>query len=461
MAKYDSYVRMLNAIRNSASERYSNAIPSADGTVDNLKTIGTQIVSNQAFANEWLDALYNRIAFTRMVSMDGWRNPLREFKRRLEYGESYLEVAQRLIKSHVRDYEYAKEHFMDINTPAVSSAIFHINSERFYPVSVLPLELRKAFLSYEALAEFVDSIVNNLYRSMEYDEFLAMKYCIVRAISMGDMKAQEIPPVSAVNAREIVSRIKAVSNKFEFLGTDYNQAELESYAEKSDQFLIMNADFNALIDTSVLAVSFNMSLAQFMGIQRLVDSFGNLDTERLDVLFANDPLYVTPTEEQLEQFANIPCVLVSRDWFVCFDQVTEMYTNENGMGPYRNYNLHCSRIYSYSPFMNACYFVTGTQSVTGVTIAPTSAQMERGDIKTFKATVAVENLADPGVVWTITVDDEAVNAEDYYQLDRIDYQTVAVRQIKAWAGSSITTATLTATSVFDNTKKATAEITEG
>lgn len=461
MANYDNYVRMLNAIRNSASERFSNAIPSADGTVDNLKTIGTQIVNNQAFANEWLDALYNRIAFTRLLTMDGWKNPLREFKRRLEYGESYLEVAQRLIKSHVRDYEYAKEHFMDINTPAVSSALFHINSERFYPVSVLPLELRKAFLSYEALAEFVDAVVNNLYRSMEYDEFLAMKYCIVRAISTGAMTAREIPSVSAVNAREIVSRIKAVSNKMEFLNTQYNQAQMETYAEKKDQFLLMNADFNALIDTSVLAVSFNMSLAEFMGQQRLVDSFGNLDTERLDVLFANDPLYTTPTAEELEAFAKIPCVLVSRDWFVCFDQVTEMYSNENGMGPYRNYNLHCNRIYSFSPFMPACYFVEGTQSVSGVTVNPTEITMSRGDIKTVKATVTTVNLADPSVVWSISVDDATVDASNYYTLDTIDYQTIAVRQIKAWTGSNITEATLTATSVFDNSKTAEVKITEG
>ena len=461
MAKYDNYVKMLNAIRNSASERFSNAIPSADGTVDNLKTIGTQIVNNQAFANEWLDALYNRIAFTRLITMDGWKNPLREFKRRLEYGESYLEVAQRLIKSHVRDYEYAKEHFMDINTPAVSSALFHINSERFYPVSVLPLELRKAFLSYEALAEFVDAVVNNLYRSMEYDEFLAMKYCIVRAISTGAMTAREIPTVSAVNAREIVSRIKAVSNKMEFLNTQYNQAQMETYAEKKDQFLLMNADFNALVDTSVLAVSFNMSLAEFMGQQRLVDSFGNLDVDRLDVLFANDPLYTTPTQEELEAFAKIPCVLISRDWFVCFDQVTEMYSNENGMGPYRNYNLHCSRIYSFSPFMPACYFVEGTQSVTLVTVNPAEIEMSRGDIKTVKATVTTVNLADPSVVWSISVDDATVDASDYYTLDTIDYQTVAVRQIKAWTGSNITEATLTATSVFDNSKTAEVTITEG
>ena len=77
---YDAYVNMLNAIRNEASARFSNAIPAADGTEENLRTIGAQLTSNKAFANEWLDALYNRIAITRVITMDGWKNPLREFK---------------------------------------------------------------------------------------------------------------------------------------------------------------------------------------------------------------------------------------------------------------------------------------------------------------------------------------------------------------------------------------------
>ena len=54
---YDSYVAMLNAIRNDASQRYSNAIPSADGTVENLKTIGALLTSNQAFATRSITAL--------------------------------------------------------------------------------------------------------------------------------------------------------------------------------------------------------------------------------------------------------------------------------------------------------------------------------------------------------------------------------------------------------------------
>ena len=308
--RWDSYVAMLNAIRNEASQRYSNAVPAADGSVDNLKTIGAMITSNQAFANEWLDALYNRIAVTRVLTMDAWKNPLRDFKRKLEYGESYLEVAMHLNAIYTRDYSEAKNKIFDIYTPGVESSIYHVNSEFFYPTSVLPAELKKAFLSYEALDSFVTQIINNVYRTMEYDEYNAMLYCILVAINNG-MPAVEIPAVSAANAREIVTRIKAASNEMEFLSTDKNISGVPVYAGKDDQYIFLNTAMDAIMDVNVLAISFNMSLADFMGHRRLFSDFGKLDRDRLDVLFANDPLYVRPTDAQLEAFSAIPAFLIS------------------------------------------------------------------------------------------------------------------------------------------------------
>lgn len=451
---YDSYVAMLNAIRNDASQRYSNAIPSADGTVENLKTIGALLTSNQAFANEWLDALYNRIAVTRVLTMDAWKNPLREFKRILEYGESYLEVAMHLNAVYTRDYAEAKNKIFDIYTPGVESSLYHVNSEFFYPASVLPAELRKAFLSYVALAAFVEKIINNVYRTMEYDEYNAMLYCILVAIENG-MPAVEIPTVSAANAREIVTRIKAASNEMEFLSTDKNISGVPVYAGKEDQYIFLNTALDSIMDVNVLAVSFNMSVADFMGHRRLFSDFGKLDRDRLDVLFKNDPLYVRPSDAELAEFSKIPAFLISSGFFVAFDQYTEMFGNENGAGPYRNYFLHCGRIYSYSNFAPGVYFVPGTQSITSVTIDPATKEMIKNDVATFKANVVSVNLADPRVVWSVPDPDEA----ELVALNPIDGQTVTVRLLDTLGvGESVT---LRATSVFDNTKYDEATITRG
>ncbi len=448
--RWDNYVAMLNAIRNEASQRYSNAVPSADGTVENLKTIGAVITSNQAFANEWLDALYNRIAITRVLTMDAWRNPLRDFKRRLEYGESYLEVAMHLNSVYTRDYANAKDNIFNIYTPGVESSLYHVNSEFFYPASVLPAEIRKAFLSFEALDDFVNQIINNVYRTMEYDEYNAMLYCILVAVKNG-MPAVEIPAVSAANAREIVTRVKAASNEMEFLSTDKNISGVPVYAGKDDQYIFLNTALDAVVDVNVLALAFNMSVSAFSGRRRLFSDFSKIDFDRLDVLFANDPLYERPSDAEIAEFAKIPAFLISGGFFVAFDQFTEMYSNENGAGPYRNYFLHCGRIYSYSNFAPGVYFVTGAQSITSVSIDPATAEMAKGDLATFKAEVVAVNLADPRVVWSVPQADE-----DKVRLDTIDGQTVSVRLLEALGvGESIT---LTATSVFDNTKTATATI---
>ena len=452
--KWDSYVSMLNAIRNEASQRYSNAVPVADGTIENLKTIGALLTSNQAFANEWLDALYNRIAVTRVLTMDAWKNPLREFKRKLEYGESYLEVAMHLNSVYTRDYEQAKSMIFDIYTPGVESSLYHVNSEFFYPCSVLPAEIRKAFLSYEALAAFVEQIINNVYRTMEYDEFNAMLYCILVAVENG-MPAVEIPAVSAANAREIVTRIKAASNEMEFLATDKNISGVPVYAEKADQYIFLNTSLDAVVDVNVLALAFNMSVTDFTGHRRLYSDFSKIDFDRLDVLFKNDPLYERPTDEEIAEFSKIPAFLISGGFFVAFDQYTEMFSNENGAGPYRNYFLHCGRIYSYSNFAPGVYFVTGAQSITSVTIDPATKAMNKNEVATFKADVVAVNLADPRVVWSIPDETEAA----LVSLTPIDGQTVTVRLLDTLGvGESVT---LRATSVFDNSKYDEATITPG
>lgn len=447
----NNYADLLNAIRNAQGDRFTNAVPAADGTDSNLRTIGSVLTSNTTFMNQWLNTLYERIALVRIVTMDGWQNPLAQYKRKLEYGESYLEYATRLVKAKVRDYNYAKEHFMDIELPEHLSAIFHINCEVHYDTTILPAELKKCFLSYDRFAEFLDSEIDNLYRSMEYDEFLAMKYVVARAILDGNITTKEIPAVTAANAREIVTRIKSVSNDMMFMNNKYSKADVETYARRSEQRLFMSSDFSAVVDVNVLALAFNMEKSEFIGQQVLVDSFGDLDTDRLDVLFSRDPLYVTITDEQKAQLAQVPAVLMDRNWFVVLDQMTEIYNILNQMGPYQNYSLHCSRTYCFSPFYKAVAFTVGAQSITSVTVEPDRTQMSAGDVRTFAAEVAAVNLADPSVVWTVDTD----HANSVI-LDRLDNTHVSVRLLTALEAND--EITLTATSVFDNSKTGTATI---
>ena len=134
--------------------------------------------------------------------------------------------------------------------------------------------------------------------------------------------------------------------------------------------------------------------------------------------------------------------------------MTEIYEALNQMGPYRNYSLHCSRTYCFSPFFKAVAFTVGEQSIGTMSIDPATKTMTAGEIATFKAEVEAINLANPSVVWTLT--DENDDDVETFVLDRLDGNTVSVRALSTVEAG---TYTLTATSVFDNTKTATATIT--
>ena len=92
---------MLNAIRAHASLTYQERVPVA--TQDTIKETGEAIMAFQSTANDFLDALINRIAMV-LITSKSYQNPLREFKRGiLGYGESIEELFVSLIKAQEFD----------------------------------------------------------------------------------------------------------------------------------------------------------------------------------------------------------------------------------------------------------------------------------------------------------------------------------------------------------------------
>ena len=69
---------MLNAIRNEASSAYQNAVPVA--TPMNLTDVGNPILTYTTVANEFLDALVNKIV-AQVIYRKMWNNPLAVLKK--------------------------------------------------------------------------------------------------------------------------------------------------------------------------------------------------------------------------------------------------------------------------------------------------------------------------------------------------------------------------------------------
>lgn len=431
---------VLNAIRNSASVNYREHVPIATADAESVKAIGAVIMDNVNLQNEFLNALINRIARV-VVTSKSYENPWNMFKKGfIEMGETVEEIFIDLIKPFQYDPAVAENELFKREKPDVKSAFHYINYQKFYKVTIERQTLRKAFLTYDGVTDLISDITKQLYTSMNYDEFQSMKYMLAVALLSGFFKAS---PVDTDTADAGAIAFKSTSDLFTFMNTDYNPVGVHTLTEKNDQYLIVNSLYNAKMDVETLATAFNMSKAEFMGHRVVVDSFGKLDTERLAVLFADDPNYIEIGKDDLNSLDTIPAVLVDKNWFQIYDNLLQFTDVENAQGLYWNYFLHAWKTFSVSPFSQAVAFVSGTPAITSVTVTPDALTLKKGAKAQLSANVVTMNFASKAVNWTsnntaVTVDSSG---------------NVSVGQE---ASGSVT---ITATSVVDTSKKDTCTIT--
>lgn len=436
---------ILNVIRNNASVDYRNYVPKADANdVESIRTIGAIIMDYPALQNEFLNALVNRIGRV-MLTSKMYSNPIAFFKKGvLEYGESIEEIFVNIAKVQEFNPEIAEQEVFKRVVPDVRAAFHIMNYQKFYKATVTQEQLKQAFLSWDGVTDLIARIVDSMYTGANYDEFLVMKYLLARHILDGRVYPVTVPTVTAENAKAIITTVKGVSNKLTFMNSDYNPAAVRTFTDKTDQYMIVNSVFDATMDVNVLASAFNMDKAEFLGHRVLIDGFGDLDVARLGEIFAGDPTYNEPSQEELAALNAIPAVIVDKDWFMVFDMLTQFTEQYNGQGLYWNYFYHVWKTFSVSPFANSVLFVPGTPSVTSVTVSPTTATVQKGGSVSLSAVVATEYFAPQTVVWASSADDVKVSAAGVVTVD---------------ADAKSTSATITATSAFDSTKKATCTVT--
>ena len=412
-------IDILNVIRANASSVYQERIPEA--TRDNIRDIGNAMMTYQSTQNEFLSALVNRIGRV-IITSKMYSNPLKEFKKgMLEYGETVEEIFVNIAKAHQYDPATAENEVFKREIPDVQAVFHRLNYQNFYKATISNDQLRQAFLSINGITDLIAKIVDSMYTGAEFDEFTIMKNLIYDAGVNGELYPVTIPTVSAENAKTIVSKIKGISNNLEFMSDKYNAMSVKTFSKKNEQILLLNAEFDAVIDVEVLASAFNMDKAQFMGQRVLVDDFGGLE--------------------------NVVAVLVDKDWFMVFDNFMNFTEQYNGEGLYWNYWFHVWKTFSVSPFANAICFVTGTPSVTSVTVSPSTLTVAKGQSGQLSAVVEVENYAPKTVTWTLSGDSPVTST-----IDSNGKITIA-------ADEANTSITVTATSTFDTAKTGTATVT--
>lgn len=373
-----------------------------------LRGIGEIITQYQPLQNAFLTNIVNRIAAV-IVTSRLYENPWSNFKKGfMQFGETVEEIFVELAKPFQFDPEEAEEKVFKRVIPDVRAAFHALNYQKFYKVTVSNDQLRQAFLSWQGITDLISRIINSLYTGANYDEFLVMKYMIARMALAGNIYPVTIPEVTATNARSVTTDMVGYGLNFQFMSDAYNAAGVRTYTDPSYLYTILTTDISALFDVEVLALSFNMSKAELLGRQVVVDGFGTIDTVRLAEIFADDPYttYVPFTADELTQLKSIKALMVDEQWFMIFDNLYNMTEIYNAQGLYWNYFYHVWKTFSTSPFANAVMFTT-TENVPGtVTVTPTAATVSKGSETAMKAAVTGTGFISQRVLWEVSGTEE-------------------------------------------------------
>ena len=440
-------VALVNAVRKSASPDFRNSIDIAE-SFDDVKAIGATVMSYPGFQNEFLDCLVNKIAST-YVMAKMFTNPLAVFKKgELNLGETVELIFNDIVKARQYDISKAENEVFKRGDANALTAYVSINSKVYYKATVEPNQLAHAFLTETGFYALIENITAQLVNSASQDEFMAMKYLVVKQLMSGKFKVVEIPQVNKTNMDDIITTIKTVSNEIEFpsTGVNYNYAGVHTFSTKDEQYLIMSSAFDASMDVNALAAAFNMEKKEFMGHRVRIDSFGAIDVDRLNAMFEGVAGYEAPTPDVLKAMASVPAILIDRDWFFILNQNLQngVDTLQNPEGMYRNYWRHIWTAYNTNPFAIAVAFIPGAPTVKTVTVSPATLTVSNGQTAQLTATVNTNNYAPTDVVFS--------SSSKYVE---VDYRG----RVFVHADAPVsTTAMITATSTFDAAKKGTATV---
>jgi hypothetical protein len=321
-------ITVLNTIWENGSEEYQARVPLA--TRDTITAVGNAILNYTSTANEFLDALVNRISLV-MVSSKMANNKLARFKKgMIEFGSDIEEIFTQMANAHTFNVDTAEAEVFKREKPDVRSIFHRVNREDFYKVTIEEGQIKRAFLNNDGLGKLTSSIMESLYSGDNYDEYVLMK----ELVSSYDphFKAVEVPRVENQDSAQAFFRaVKQTSTDMTFMSDNFNAQGVKTFSEKTNQVLLLHKNVETYLNTDLLAWVFNTNKMDFETQIVVLDDFGSL--------------------------GNVQAALVDEDWFMVYDKLFQTTNQYNPQGLYWNFWLHHHQVLSTSQFQNAVKFV--------------------------------------------------------------------------------------------------------
>ena len=378
-----------------------------NGTTETIHAIGDYILNYTPATNAYLNALVNRIGFV-IISSKMYTNPWSVFKKgRLEFGETVEEIFVNLAKPYQFSPSKAEQDVFKRTIPDVRAAFHTMNFQKFYPITVSDDQLRQAFLSWQGITDLIAGIVESVYASAQTDEYLVMKYMLARSILNGNITPVKVPELSKENAVDIATVFNETAMNLEFQSNKFNMSGVTTHTPISEQYLITTTAFRSTMNFNVLAAAYNIEYAELMGRVINVDSFVDMDWQRLKDLFTDETGKVDPSfkewdDEDIKILKDVPAVSTSVNFWQVWDNFEKMTENYNGKGLYWNYNYHVWKTFSISPFAQAVCYSAVAGTITTVKVTPEAATLSKGADMQLGVSVSRAGVVNQAVEWSVS-----------------------------------------------------------
>lgn len=367
----------LNAIRTSASTYYQENVPIATYDAASVREVGRIVLNSTALTNEFYSALVNQFAFI-FGSSKMFYNKWVDFKKGLiGLGELVEEFFVQIALPNNYNPDIAATEIFKRVIADVQTAIYRINVKTFYKTTINRPLLEMAFTSEGGMADLIGKVFTSMAAACEVDQMNAIKYLLARKILDGKIKTVPIAEVSGTdteaNAKAAARQMKADFENFFFPRTDYNEAGVMNWVNnKSDVSFMLTTSFGAAYDIEVLAATFNLTYANFMGRVKRIDSLTNIDFTRLNAFFDLPEPIAEFEEDEIAILDQVAAITFDNGLIQWYDRLYEWHEEPNGQAMEWQNWLHYWALIASSPFANAVAYVQSADNTLGTVTAVTS-----------------------------------------------------------------------------------------
>lgn len=265
---------------------------------------------------EFLNSVLNKIGKQEFSNL-AYVNPLKRLKG--EFLEGATDVEEVYVdRSADIGYDASGAGVLDRVKPA-TYVQYHTNTiEHGYKATIQNKQMRKGFMTKNALSTMANTIINQLHTGCEVDEYTDCINTLKALVLDKTVTTNTItvsPVTSEATAKAFIKSIKKTIHKMSEYGTTYSAKA--NHARPQDLILFIDSDVDVEVQVEWLASAFNLSATQLNDTTKIV--VPNLKTKvgAIAVLCHEKCLKINPCYYDIDSIKN------TKGKFVNYDLVTE------------------------------------------------------------------------------------------------------------------------------------------